>query len=128
MTDKSDIVFLQLIEWDKTLGVSYVRDGIGRYARRKLHIEGREKRQRFSRGMYQRLFDMQQGICPYCYQPLFVPARKNHIDHRDPEATLTFNRPSNLQLLHPRCNEEKSSKSLIQQSKESGKTMKELTR
>jgi hypothetical protein len=127
MTDKSDTVFKQLLQWDTTLGASYVRDGIRRYNRQKLHVEGREKRQRFSKGMYQRLFDQQKGVCPACEEPLFIPARRNQIDHINPEVVQGFNRPGNLQLLHPLCNQQKAAKTLLEQSKHSGKTMRELT-
>ena len=88
----------------------------------------RPKREHFPKSMYQKLFDMQIGTCPYCRKQLDIPATKNEVDHKDPNAGEKFNERFNLQLLHRSCNRTKSSKSIQQQSKESGKTFEQLTR
>jgi 5-methylcytosine-specific restriction endonuclease McrA len=80
----------------------------------------REKRQRFAPGVYRRLFDKQKGYCPECGDHLFVPAKNNEVDHVDPNRE-DFNHATNLQLLHPDCNRRKSSKSIYEQSKHSGR-------
>jgi 5-methylcytosine-specific restriction endonuclease McrA len=80
----------------------------------------RVKRKRFPKSMYQRLYDKQQGICPLCDNRLNIPATKNEVDHRNPEER-DFNHASNLQLTHPECNRRKSSASVLEQSKRSGK-------
>ena len=85
----------------------------------------RVKRKRFPKSMYQRLYDKQQGRCPLCPDPLNIPATKNEIDHINP-GREDFNHASNLQLTHPQCNRRKSSRSILEQSKRSGKTFTAL--
>lgn len=85
----------------------------------------RDKRQKFPPRKYQQLFDKQRGWCPICVERLLVPARRNAIDHIDPNRQ-DFNHTSNLQLLHPQCNLRKSSKSIQEQAKENGKTFREI--
>jgi len=94
--------------------------------RRRVNPE-RDKREKFPPRLYQRLFDAQGGICPWCDKPLDIPAKRNEIDHADPNEQ-TFNKYSNLQLLHKHCNREKSSMSIQEQSKETGKPFTELIR
>ena len=77
----------------------------------------RDKRQKFPPGLYQKLFDKQNGICPPCKELLLIPAKRNEIDHINPNETH-FNAEWNLQLLHPACNREKGSKSMYEQMKE----------
>jgi len=95
--------------------------------RERLENYTREVRQKFPPKMYQRLYDLQGGICawPPCRQHLNVPAKKNHIDHVDPNRT-DLNHPSNLQLLHPACNQIKSCRTLYEQSKLTGKPVSEI--
>jgi hypothetical protein len=52
---------------------------------------------------------------------------KIEIDHRDPNRK-DFNSDRNLQLTHKECNRKKSSKSLYELSKETGKTIREILR
>ncbi len=93
--------------------------------RERLQNPAREKRQRFPPSMYQKLFDAQEGFCNECGEFLAVPATKNEIDHKDPNRQ-DFNHPSNLQLLHRSCNREKGASTIQEQSKATGKTMREL--
>lgn len=95
--------------------------------RERLQNYKREKRKHFPKSMYQRLYDEQNGICSYCKFCLDIPARKNVIDHVDPNEQ-DFNTRKNLHLIHGKCNREKSSKSINQQSKESGKTFENILR
>ena len=97
------------------------------YAVKKLMREridsGRDKREKFPKSMYQKLFDTQKGICPGYDtppHPLTIPAVKNEIDHIDPDR-IDFNHRTNLQLLCVDCNRRKSSKSIAQQAKETGR-------
>ena len=86
--------------------------------------EKRERRKHFSPKVYQSLFDKQKGVCNFCKLPLDIPARQNEIDHRDVNAE-DYNGASNLQLLHKYCNRTKSSKSLIELSKQGHGTFRE---
>ena len=88
----------------------------------------RDIRDKTSLSEKQKMFNTQKGICPVCNKLLFIPAtdRRNEIDHIDPNRT-DFNHRTNKQLVHgDPCNRKKSSKDLIQQSKESGKTIQEI--
>ncbi len=94
--------------------------------RERLQVEGRAKRIKFPKSYYQKLFDFQMGLCPHCGKVLTIPATKNEIDHKNPNEGEHFNDRFNLQLLHKSCNREKSSKSILQQSKETGRMSVEL--
>ncbi len=94
-------------------------------ARERLQITDRPKRIKFSPSVYRRLFDAQEGICPECQSHLDVPAKKNEIDHKNPNEER-FNEFFNLQLLHKSCNREKGAMSIQEQSKASGRPMTEL--
>jgi len=93
--------------------------------RERLENYKREPRQKFPPKMYQRLFDLQKGVCKFCGNHLDVPAKRNELDHIDP-ARQDFNAPSNLQLLHPACNRVKSCRMLYEQSKLTGKPVSEI--
>jgi CRISPR/Cas system Type II protein with McrA/HNH and RuvC-like nuclease domain len=93
--------------------------------RERLENYGRDPRKKFPPRMYQRLFDMQRGVCRFCNNHLDVPAKKNEIDHIDP-SRQDFNTPSNLELLHVACNRVKSSRTLYEQSKLTGKPLTEI--
>lgn len=61
-----------------------------------------------------KLYQRQQGICPYCGGDLIDPADQEawsrmpcHIDHIIPFARGGGNEEENLQLLHPGCNQKK---------------------
>lgn len=91
----------------------------------RLENYGREKRKRFPPKMYQRLFDMQKGVCRFCGHHLDVPAKKNEIDHIDP-SRQDFNSPSNLELLHVQCNKIKAARTVYQQSKLTGQPFSQI--
>jgi hypothetical protein len=95
--------------------------------RKRLQNYDRDKRERFPARMYQRLFDKQHGACGICLLPLDVPAksRGNVIDHKDPNEA-NFNKFPNLQLVHKKCNDEKAAKSMVEQSKHTGRTIADL--
>ncbi len=88
----------------------------------------REKREKYSKSQRQKMFDRQKGICPICREPLNIPAYSstNEVDHIDPHRE-DFGHRSNLQLVHADpCNSSKSSKSVPEQAKESGRTYTEI--
>ena len=113
-------------EWVKKHGVGNCDTVIRAHNRKRVSSE-RDEREKFPPRMYQMLFNRQKGMCSWCEKLLNIPAtRGNEIDHIDPNRK-DFNHPTNLQLLHGLpCNREKSSKDLLQQSKETGKTIQEL--
>ena len=109
-------------------GYSNYREAFKITDRERLQVEGRPERIHFPPAMYQRLFNDQEGLCPECQSLLEIPAKRNEIDHRDPNRVDGFNKRSNLQLLHKSCNREKSASSVQSQSKGSGKTFEEILR
>jgi hypothetical protein len=100
--------------------------------RERLQIDkaSREPRQRFKPQVYKRLYHRQRGICPICHLGMILPLTFPgglEIDHINPNAE-EFNDPKNLQVTHEICNRKKSSKSIEQQSKSSGRTFAEILR
>lgn len=60
---------------------------------------------RLSRGLVERLFNLQRGLCACCKQPL---GGDYHLDHRMPLALGGSNSDENMQLLRKRCNLQKN--------------------
>ena len=93
--------------------------------RERLGTDKREKRIHWSKSLYQKLFDVQRGLCADCHQLLLIPSNKNHIDHYVPIAQGGTNNPSNLRLLHPGCNCRKNDESPLDNAKRTGNTIRE---
>ena len=85
----------------------------------------REKRKRFPKSTYQRLFDKQRGICPDCDKPLDIPATRNHIDHISPEEE-DFNNDRNIRLVHDSCNLRKGARSVYDHAKRTGRSFEQI--
>lgn len=68
---------------------------------------------RYTKEDIARLFEDQNGICPWCNEAF--GAEGFHVDHRIPVIRGGPNDPSNLQLLHPVCNLKKGAKLLEEQ-------------
>ncbi|KAA0686209.1 HNH endonuclease [Azospirillum brasilense] len=51
------------------------------------------------------IYDEQGGVCPWCSEPLDFGHW--HVDHRVPFTFGGGNERGNLQVLHPRCNQQK---------------------
>ena len=95
--------------------------------RRRLQNPDREKRAKIKPAQYQRLYNIQQGKCPDCGDQLLIPAKRNHADHKDPNRQ-DLNHFSNFQLLHPKCNLEKSAMTIQEQSKAGHGTFHQIIR
>lgn len=86
----------------------------------------RDKRTKFPRQTYDTLYARQGGKCACPRgEDLLTPSWRNEIDHKDPNRS-DFNHKSNLQLLLPQCNKEKGGQSIPEQSKRTGRMMKDL--
>jgi hypothetical protein len=110
----------------KEVGYSTFDHAIRSLNRERLSNRDRQKRKRFSPKVYQQLFDRQNGDCPYCESRLLVPARRNVIDHFDPNAE-DFNAQGNIRLVHPGCNAEKGAMTPIELAKKLGRPLTTLT-
>ena len=85
------------------------------------------KRKHYTPAFKQRLYDLQGGACPWCPKPLLIPARKNEVDHINPNlADDERENRKNLCLAHPVCNQSKNAKTLYQVAKETGMTITEI--
>lgn len=106
-------------------GYSAFDEAVRTLNRERLANPTREERKKFPPKLYQRLYDCQKGICRFCGTHLDVPAKKNEIDHIDPNRQ-DLNSSSNLQLLHITCNRVKSCRTVYEQSKHTGKSISEI--
>lgn len=93
--------------------------------RERLENYNRPKRISFKWSLYRKLYRKQFGLCGICEAEMALIKGKVSMDHKNPNAE-DFNDESNLQVTHVRCNLEKSSKSIPEQSKETGKPFTEL--
>src|SRR3972149_10086918 len=121
--DKADSIYEALLQFEREQGASYVRQAIQRYNRKKIDAEGREPRKRLPWAIHSRLYRIQRGLCAICGEVMPFVKGAVEIDHKDPNRT-EFNAWPNLQLTHKKCNREKAAKSILEQSKTSGKLMK----
>lgn len=62
---------------------------------------------KLSRGIIQRLLELQRGMCPCCKQPL---GQDYHLDHKMPLTLGGLNTDDNMQLLRKTCNLQKNAK------------------
>ena len=118
---------IEFNEWVKKHGYGDCDYIIREWRRQRVNPE-RDAKDKTSPSEKQKMFNAQKGFCPICNEILFIPAtdRRNEVDHIDPNRQ-DLNHRTNKQLVHGvPCNRKKSSKDLIQQSKESGKTVQEL--
>jgi len=79
---------------------------------RKAHHQNRRARKKLaggklSSGLVKKLFELQNGKCVCCEQPL---GKGYHLDHIMPLALGGLNTDDNMQLLKARCNMEKKAK------------------
>ena len=97
-------------------------------SRERLQIDNREKRVKFPKSTYAKLYKFQFGLCSICDQPMVKLGsyRGLEIDRRNPNRQDGFNDWDNLGLAHEKCNRQKSSKSMEQMSKQNGKTTVEM--
>ena len=110
------------------VGYSKFDDAVRTLNRERLEAPREQKRKAFPWSLYGKLYARQSGICPWCDTPMVLLRSQKHkveVDHINPNLA-DFNAASNLQLLHMECNRKKSAKSLLEQSKETGKTVGEL--
>lgn len=105
-------------------GYSEFFNTIKKISKERLQNDNRPARIKFSWSKYRRLYTQQNGICSWCDDTMPLIRGQIEIDHINPNAS-NFNDDSNLQVLHKHCNREKSSKSIQEVSKETGKTFVE---
>lgn len=70
-----------------------------------------------SRGLVEKLFELQRGKCPCCHKPLGCDY---HLDHKMPLALGGKNEDWNMQLLRKKCNTKKQAKHPIQFMRDQG--------
>jgi 5-methylcytosine-specific restriction endonuclease McrA len=121
----------ELIALREKYGYSLFRQEVVALERSRLQIDkaSRVPRQKFKARDYKRLYHAQRGICPLCGLGMILPLHFPgglEIDHKNPNEAEHFNEWDNLALTHSACNRKKSSKTLEERSKETGKTTMEL--
>ena len=98
--------------------------------RERLNIDKEERgaRRRYRPAEYKKLYRRQHGICPICESEMAQPTNwpgNLAMDHLDVNSQ-DWDSEGNRQVTHSKCNQEKSSKSLNQMSKETGKTVADM--
>jgi 5-methylcytosine-specific restriction endonuclease McrA len=106
-------------------GTSIYDDAVKKINRERLQDGAERKRRAYPRRVRVDLYLKQNALCPICDERMDANLRLLHVDHIDPDRQ-DWNHSSNLQLVHASCNLHKSSKSLQQQSKESGRTVADI--
>ena len=91
--------------------------------------DGRPKRVKASPAEKQKMYNRQQGKCPWRNPDkenphmLLIPAQRNECDEINSQLTYGYNDKSNKQLLCPDCNRQKSAMTLEEQSIHQGVPM-----
>lgn len=108
------------------VGYSEYDQAVKIISRERLQNDTRDKRQtNFKWSDYTRHYKKQRGICSWCKQPMALIKGQLAMDHVNPNRQ-DFNADDNLQVLHPKCNGEKNSMSIAEQSKLKGTTYREI--
>lgn len=107
-------------------GYSIYDQAVKKIARRRLDVDvsQREKRVKFSWGIYKRKYSAQKGICPICGHAMPLIKGQIEMDHINPNAE-DFNNDNNLQVTHSKCNRSKGGQSILTVSKTRGRTFLE---
>lgn len=90
--------------------------------------EARGERRRYRPAEYKKLYHRQHGICPICESEMAMPKNwpgELEMDHIDPNSK-DWDAESNRQVTHAKCNQEKSSSSVQEQSRKTGKMFTEI--
>lgn len=114
---KDTVLIERLLELQRQFGLYRFKCALKDLNRRRLEIDGREKRKRFPWSKYQALYRSQKGICGVCRELMPLLSREVEIDHKDPNREEGFNDDDNLQLKYRRCSRRKSCQWLYQQAK-----------
>jgi 5-methylcytosine-specific restriction endonuclease McrA len=94
--------------------------------RQRLQTYNRPKRIHLTPRQKQRMYFDQNGLCGIC-GIWMAPDSPMDADHINPNLEgKDFNSRRNRQLVHAECNRRKSSKSILEQSKETGSTFREI--
>jgi len=117
------ILIERLDELKAEFGDVAFRHALKTLRQRRLDNRHRECRRRFPWSKYQCLYQSQKATCPLCGELMPLLKGQVEIDHKDPNREKNFNHDDNLQLTHRRCNRWKSSLSIYEQSKKSGKSV-----
>lgn len=122
---KEDIALLDAVE--KQIGVSRYVAAVKAKNRRRLEVDvdQRQKRKTFPWSKYKRLYERQAGRCSICRKDMRLIRGEVEIDHVNCNAS-DFGAESNLKLAHKECNRSKSSKSMMEMSKSTGRTYTEM--
>jgi len=107
------------------VGYSEYDQAVKIIARERLQNDSRDKRKPIPWAVIKRHYEKQKGICPWCNLPMVLIRSEIEGDHKNPNAQ-DFNHDSNIQTLHKKCNREKSSMSIAEQSKHKGTTYREI--
>lgn len=93
----------------KQVGLAYRKANPDRVkATKKRYNENKIARGKLSPYLYVKLFKLQKGMCACCGK--LLDGVGDHMDHKMPLALGGTNTDDNIQLLHQRCNNQKSSK------------------
>ena len=94
--------------------------------RERLQTPRAGQRIRYPWSEYRKLYQLQNGICPICDNPMVLLKNGDlQMDHIDPTAA-DFESRSNRRVTHKRCNQEKGPNSIEEESKRTGKPFTEI--
>ena len=132
MTDQELMKMLDAAEGE--VGRSRFWHVVDKKRKRRLQIDkgGRPNRVKASPAEKQKMYNRQQGKCPWRSTTkenphmLLIPASRNECDEINPNLTDNYNAKWNKQLLCPDCNREKSSMSIQEQAVHQGKTFEQI--
>ena len=106
-------------------GTSTFDHAVKSLMRQRLDAPGRPKRVHVSLNARWEMYRRQKGICPLCNKEMAPDEKIWDVDHIEPDSA-SYNGRDNTWLTHSGCNRSKGAKSLLDLSKESGKTIQEF--
>lgn len=128
MTDKHQYAHETLTQLREEVGTSIFDNAIKTFMRQRLDNGAqREKRKAIPWRVIKRHYDRQRGICRWCNEVMPLIRSEIEADHINPNEK-DFNVDSNIQVLHKKCNREKSAMSVQEQAKRLGTTFRQILR
>ena len=126
---KGTSCYADLKQVQKDWGYSQYDHDVKKINRERVNPE-RGKKIDYTWAQVKHAYKKQRGICPVCQKEMALDRNKLHGDHQNPNLTVEegLNSESNLRALHIVCNLKKSSKTIPQLSKETGRTYEDLLR
>lgn len=125
MSKNRDDLFNYLVEFGIEYGEQEVRLACKKYLKTRYPGVKKEKRKTISKEVRRQVYNVYMSICARCNS--YVTWEDASVDHITPHSAGGSDSIENYALMHKRCNSAKGNRTLLEESKRTGKTFTELS-